>query len=224
MCGRYTLTNSTNLEQRFRVSQAVLPLGARYNVAPTQEMPVVVQAQEGGNRLEIMKWGLIPFWSKEPKAGYSTINARAEGLESKPAYRKPVRSQRCIVPADGFYEWQKSNGSKVPFFIHLKGGEVFGMAGLYDLYKLPDGDWLKTYTIVTTEANELMQQVHDRMPVILPKEAEDEWLDRSVTDPFQVIRWLKPYPAEEMELYPVSKQVNSPSNDLPELVKTINSA
>ena len=224
MCGRYTLTNPAHIEGRFRVSQAEMPLSPRYNVAPSQEMPVVLADETGANRLEVLKWGLVPFWSKDPKATYSTINARAEGIADKPAYRRPIRSQRCIVPADGFYEWQKTSGGKVPFFIHLKDAELFGFAGLYDLYRAPDGQTLKTFTIITTEANELMQPIHDRMPVILPRQAEAEWLDRSVTDPFQVERFLKPYSAQLMEAYPVSKQVNRPANDLPELLRTLNSA
>lgn len=219
MCGRYTLTNTAGITARFKAKQPELPLKARYNVAPSQVMPVVVR--NSPNRLELMKWGLIPFWSKEPKAGYSTINARAEGIADKPAYRKPIRSQRCLVPADGFYEWQKNGTSKQPFFIHLKDEELFAFAGLYDIYKDKDGNELKTFTIITTEPNELMASIHNRMPVILRPEDEDLWLDPAVTDPQQVLDLLKPYSVKEMEAYPVSKQVNSPENDLPELVKAV---
>ena len=224
MCGRYTLTNPTHLEKRFKVTQSQLPLSPRYNVAPTQEMPVVMADKSGKNHLEVLKWGLIPFWSKDPKAGYSTINARAEGIADKPAYRRPIRTQRCIIPADGFYEWQKTNGGKQPFFIHLKETGLFGLAGLYDVYRTADDQELKTFTIITTEANELMAPIHDRMPVILHPENEAEWLDKTITDPFQVIRLLKPYPAGLMEAFPVSKQVNNVINDVPELLKTVNSA
>lgn len=219
MCGRYTLTNTAGMAARFKAEQPELPLKARYNVAPSQVMPVVVR--NSPNHFELMKWGLIPFWSKEPKAGYSTINARAEGIADKPAYRKPIRSQRCLIPADGFYEWQKTGTTKQPYFIHLKDEELFGFAGLYDIYRDKEGNELKTFTIITTEANELMAPIHNRMPVILRPEDEDLWLDPGVTDPQQVLDLLRPYSVKEMEAYPVSKQVNSPENDVPELVKAV---
>src|SRR5205814_3605401 len=134
--------------------------------APSQDMPVVLAKEPEKPKIEIMKWGLVPFWSKEPKPSYSTINARAEGIADKPAYRKPIRSQRCIIPADGFYEWQKTGDGKLPYFIHLKDGDLFGFAGLYDIYKDKEGNELKTFTIITTDANELMAPIHNRMPVI----------------------------------------------------------
>ena len=225
MCGRYTLTKLTDIQGRFQVSQAIASTAnPRYNAAPSQQMPVVLQDKSEVNELELLQWGLIPFWSKEPKATYSTINARAEGIESKPAYRRPIRSQRCIIPADGFFEWKKEGKAKLPHYIHLKSGDLFGFAGLYDVFKHADGSLLKTFTIITTEANEIMQPIHNRMPVILPAEAEAEWLDYTLTDPFQVLRLLKPYPSELLEIYPVSREVNKPSNDVPELVKTLNSA
>ena len=224
MCGRYTLTNPARLAQRFGASQGQLNLEVRYNVAPSQEMPVVLQDQTGSNKLELLKWGLIPFWSKEPKAPYSTINARAEGIADKPAYRRPLRSQRCIIPADGFYEWLKTNGGKQPFFIHLKDEDVFGFAGLYDIYHTSEKEIIKTFTIITTEANEIMAPIHNRMPVILPRQHEAEWLDRTITDPVQITRLLQPFPSEWMELFPVSNLVNKPANDTPELLKTLNSA
>lgn len=224
MCGRFTVTKVNDIQTRFGVGEAKTLPGPRYNVAPSQVMPVVLADKEGVNHLDFMKWGLVPFWSKEPKAAYSTINARAEGIEDKPTYRKPIRSQRCIIPADGFYEWQKTGNGKRPFFIHLISSELFGFAGLYDIYSDKDGEELKTFTIITTEANELVEPIHNRMPVILPHEYEAEWLDPELTDPIQVTRLLKPYPAHLMEVYPVSRQVNSPHNDLPELMQTLNSA
>jgi putative SOS response-associated peptidase YedK len=176
------------------------------------------------NQLEWFKWGLVPFWSKEPKSGYSTINARAEGIADKPAYRKPIRSQRCLIPSDGFYEWQKTGTGKQPFYIHLKSAELFGFAGLYDIYRDRDGNELKTFTIITTEANDLVAPIHNRMPVILRAQDEAEWLDPTINDPFQVTRLLQPYPAEFMELYPVSRKVNAVANDVPEILETVNSA
>lgn len=225
MCGRFTVTNPDKLPRRFNVQQPELPLTPRYNVAPTQVLPVVLrEGKSEKNQIELLKWGLIPFWSKEPKAGYSTINARAEGIEDKPAYRKPIRSQRCLIPADGFYEWQKTGTGKQPFYIHLKSAELFGFAGLYDIYRDKQGNELKTFTIITTTANDVVEPIHDRMPVILRPEDEDEWLNTEITDPFQVTRLLKPFPANLMEAYPVSKLVNMVANDTPEILQTANSA
>lgn len=224
MCGRFTMTNPDRLPKRFNIQQPQLSLDARYNIAPTQSVPVVLQDDKKENKLEMLQWGLIPFWSKEPKAGYSTINARAEGIQDKPAYRKPIRSQRCLIPADGFYEWQKTGAGKQPFYIHLKDAELFGFAGLYDVYRDKEGRELKTFTIITTTANDVVESIHDRMPVILKPGDEAEWLDHTITDPFQITRLLVPYPANLMEAYPVSKKVNMVANDTPEILETANSA
>lgn len=219
MCGRYVLSKPHNVVDRFGVAQSKMPLEPKFNIAPSQVMPVVLQESSGEVVLEGLKWGLVPFWSKEPKAEYSTINARAEGIDTKPAYRKPIRSQRCIIPATGFYEWEKTPHGKVPHFIHLKTDEIFGFAGLYDIYRDKEGQELKTFTIITTEANSLVEKLHNRMPVILHRENEAEWLDRETTDVHQVLRLLKPYPADLMEVYPVSRRVNSPEVDEPELLQ-----
>lgn len=219
MCGRYVLSKPHNVVDRFGVAQSKMPLEPKFNIAPSQVMPVVLQESSGEVTLEGLKWGLVPFWSKEPKAEYSTINARAEGIDTKPAYRKPIRSQRCIIPATGFYEWEKTPHGKVPHFIHLKTDEIFGFAGLYDIYRNKEGQELKTFTIITTEANSLVEKLHNRMPVILHRENEAEWLDRETTDVHQILRLLKPYPADLMEVYPVSRRVNSPEVDEPELLQ-----
>lgn len=221
MCGRYVLSKPHNVVDRFAATQVKINLEPHFNIAPSQLNPIVLQEASGEIVVDEMKWGLVPFWSKEPKAEYSTINARAEGIDTKPAYRKPIRSQRCIVPATGFFEWEKTTHGKVPFFIHLKTDELFGFAGLYDIYRDKEGHELKTFTIITTEANPLVERLHTRMPVILHRENEAEWLDREVTDAHQVLRLLKPYPAELMELYPVSRRVNSPENDEAELLTPV---
>jgi putative SOS response-associated peptidase YedK len=235
MCGRYALgTSLTELEKRFDLETSQLKLGfeARYNVAPSQLNPVILLGEDGRNYLDVMQWGLIPSWSKEPKAQFSTINARAEGIESKPAYRKPFRSQRCLIPATGFFEWKKAEvpdtrAAKIPYFIHLRNGDeahfpIFAMAGLYDIWRGPDGTELKTYTIITTAANELIRPLHERMTVILPHEFEQEWLNPEITQPEKLLAMLQPYPPEKMSLFRVSSQVNSPNNDTPALLERVN--
>lgn len=172
MCGRYTLSRIDEIQKRFGIEPDGFALRPRYNVCPEQTMPVVLC--DGRNRLELMKWGLIPFWSKEPKS--LAINARIEGILSKPSFRKPIRYNRCLVPATGFYEWKKEAAGKVPFHICRRDGALFAFAGLHDTWKQPDGAELKTFAIVTTAPNELMAQVHNRMPVILSPEQEAEWL------------------------------------------------
>jgi putative SOS response-associated peptidase YedK len=228
MCGRYAIQASGPIiAARFSAtpSQVAAEFQPRFNIAPTQSIPVVVGREE--RQLEMMQWGLIPSWSKEPKANYSTINARAEGLEDKPAYRKPLRSQRCLVPATGFYEWNKPVGSKekIPYHVRLKSldgnPQLFALAGLYDIWRGPDGKELKTYTIVTTEANELIKPLHERMAVILPPELEEAWLDPRLTEPAQILPLLKPYPPELMEAYTVSSQVNSTAHEGPHLLDPV---
>lgn len=220
MCGRYTLTRPIReIAARFEVaSEEIETLEPRYNIAPGQALPIVTR--HSPNRLEVMRWGLVPSWAKDTKIGYQMINARAEGIEQKPAFRKPFRSQRCIIPVTGFYEWQKiSPKERVPFYFTLQNEAIFGFAGLYDIYHSADGQKLKTYTIITTEANELVGQLHDRMPVILPLKAESVWLDPEIHEPAPLLALLKPYPAELMQTYPVSTLVNKPQNEGPELLQ-----
>src|SRR6266536_512231 len=158
MCGRYTLVPTENVAGRFNVDDQQLPLLPRYNVAPTQPMPVVVR--NSPNRIVEMQWGLIPSWSKEPRVKFSTINARAETITTSPVFRGPFRSRRCLVPASGFFEWQKSEDGKLPYFIHLKDTELFAFAGLYDVWKDAEGKEFLTYTIITTTPNSLMASIH----------------------------------------------------------------
>jgi len=201
------------------VEAAELELSSRYNVAPSQEMPVVLH--KGINQVQLMRWGLIPSWAPEMKIGYSMINARAETLLEKRSFLKPIKSQRCIVPANGFYEWQKSDTAKIPYFIHLKDSPLFGFAGLYDQWKDPTGKVIFSYSIITTEANDLVRPIHIRMPVILAPEEEEAWLDTEKYPVNDVVGFLKPYPAEKMEAYTVSKNVNSPRTDSPDLINRI---
>ncbi len=220
MCGRYTLTSGlTILQRRFGFSAEQIRLEPRYNLAPGQEAPVVIC--EKNNTFRMMRWGLVPFWAKEASIGYKMINARAETLPQKASFRKPFRERRCLILADGFYEWRKAEGKgkKIPIRFVLPSRKPFAFAGLWDIWKKPDGSLLHTFTIITTQANELLRPVHDRMPVILQPEDEDLWLDPNLKDVTRLTPLLTPYPANALEAYDVSTIVNSPKNDVPECVQ-----
>lgn len=215
MCGRYTIT--LTLEALMRYYFAEQPEVAihlpRYNVAPTQLAPAVVHDGRR-NRLGQLKWGLIPPWAKDEKGASRMINARAETLEERPAYREAFRRKRCLIPADGFYEWQtKPGGAKQPYRIKLRDGGLFSMAALYEIWTAPDGRKVGSFSIVTTEANPLMAGIHDRMPVIVRREDESLWLDRTMTDTERLKRLLVPFPADEMEAYEVDRRVGNVAND-----------
>ena len=217
MCGRYGFTKPEKLKERFHTENSLPDFKPRYNIAPSETLPVVVST--GERRVELMRWGLVPFWAKDEKIGYKMINARAETLSEKPSFRKALTLQRCIVPADGFFEWKRLGREKLPYYFFLKNNEVFGFAGLYDVWKDEKGKELKTYTIITTTPNALLEPVHNRMPAILEIRDEDEWLNADETEPARLIRLLHPYPAGEMEAYPVSSLVNSPSHDTKEVIE-----
>ncbi len=216
MCGRYGLIDTDGLKDRF-YTRNDLNLKPRYNIAPGQELPVVVNT--GENTLELMKWGLIPFWGKDPKIGYKMINARAESVAGKTSFRKALQLHRCLVPASGFFEWKQVAGGKRAYYFHLKSSDLFAFAGLYDTWHDPAGKEVKTYTIITTEPNKTVAQVHNRMPVMLGKEQEATWLDPDITEPQRLLPLLIAYPDREMEAYPVGSLVNSPANDSPDLIK-----
>ena len=222
MCGRFTLTiDPYHLQQAF--PWAVIPndLIPRYNIAPSQ--PVAVILNTGDNALAFYKWGLIPSWSKDPAIGDRMINARSESLAEKPSFRNAYRRRRCLILADGFYEWKQNPGSKSkqPVYIRLKGERPFAFAGLWELWHSPDGSEIRSCTIITTQPNSLLEPIHNRMPVILPPEDYKQWLDTEDQHPDQLNKLLVPYPADEMIAFPVSKMVNSPENDSPEIIKPI---
>jgi putative SOS response-associated peptidase YedK len=220
MCGRYGYTAAPNdMTQRFNVAPVVEGLQLRFNVAPTQTMPVVVR--HSPNSLELMRWGLIPRWAKEPNTGLSTINARAETVAEKRTYRRPLQFQRCLVPASGFYEWQRTADGKVPHWIYLPDEPLFAFAGLWDSWTSPSGDEVHSYTIITCEANAFMAPIHNRMPMILSREAEEDWLNPDVVEPERLLPLLRPYPADRMAAHPVSRAVNNPRNDSPDLVRPV---
>jgi putative SOS response-associated peptidase YedK len=218
MCGRYSLAPTENIAARFDAQQEQLSLQPRYNVAPSQSLPVVVR--NSPNRLVEMQWGLIPSWSKEPRAQFSTINARAETISKSPVFRGPFKSRRCLVPASGFYEWQRTSNGKQPFCIRLKDDDLFAFAGLYDIWRDADGNELYSYTVITTTPNRLVAPIHNRMPVILRRDDEDAWLDNK-TEPTRLMSLLAAYPAEEMEAYPVSRALNNPANEGAELMQPV---
>jgi putative SOS response-associated peptidase YedK len=190
----------------------------RFNIAPTQ--PVLAIPNDGENKADFFVWGLIPSWAKDPSIGSRLINARGETLAEKPSFRGSYKYKRCLILADGFYEWKAQPGTKVkvPHFIHLKNRQPFAFAGLWDEWNSPDGSQVRSCTIVTIEPNELMAPIHNRMPVILPHDAYAQWIDPAVRTPDSLGALIKPYPAEEMAAYPVSTLVNNPKNDLAECV------
>ncbi len=218
MCGRYYFfTPADIVAGRFGLA-ASPALRPRFNIAPQSEAPVILVG-EGTRRLVAMRWGLVPSWSKDPASAYRMINARAETAPAKPSFRGPFRRQRALVPADGFYEWKREGETKRPFALRLASKEPFAMAGLWDRWKTPDGGELLSFTILTTSANPLVSQVHDRMPVILPREAEGAWLDPTESET-ALKSLLVPY-AGEMEAVPIGKAVNNPRNDGPELLTSV---
>lgn len=217
MCGRFTLaTDSAELQQAFPEVQFPAEGRPRFNVAPSQ--PVLALPNDGKLSADYFLWGLIPTWAKDPSIGSKLINARAETLGEKPSFRGSYKYKRCLVFADGFYEWKTEAGSKTktPHFIHLESGLPFAFAGLWDEWHAPDGSQIKTCTIITTEPNELMSKLHNRMPVILPPSAYAQWLDPTPQKPETLQNLLVPYPTHLMTAYPVSTLVNSPNNDRPE--------
>ena len=219
MCGRYTQTKDLAvLSERFGLETGGPELRPRYNLAPGQDAAVVMGSPP---RLVMMRWGLVPHWAKDAKIGYRTINARAETLAGKPAFREPLKRGRCLVAADGFYEWPsgKRSRSGQPWWFGLEDGELFAFAGLWDAWDAPDGERLLTFTIITTQANELIRPMHERMPVILAPKVEAAWLDLGTEDPGQALSLLAPYPAEEMQGRPVSNLVNSVKNDSPQCMR-----
>jgi putative SOS response-associated peptidase YedK len=224
MCGRFALTQTDEqkLTETFSLGGALPDLAPRYNIAPTQTVATVVRdADSGENRLALMRWGLIPSWSKDPSAASKMINARGETVHEKPSFRTALRRRRCLIIADGFYEWQaNADGPKQPMFISLKDRQLFGMAGLYEFWSEPEsGEKWITCAIVTTEANELMAQFHHRMPVILPRADYAAWLNLDYADPAQVMPMIAAYPADQMIYYPVSRRVNHVANDDPGLIE-----
>lgn len=230
MCGRYvSATPAQQLAEEFHVDAIKADdLPAKYNVAPTDQIYAVAISREGLRQLGTFKWGLVPSWAKDPSIGNRMINARAETVSEKPAFRRLLERRRCILPADGFYEWQRLGSGKKqrkqPFFIRRRDGKPMALAGLWEVWKPrddADADWLRSATVITGEPNELVARIHDRMPVILPEDVWDTWLDPANKNPHALLELLVPYPAELLEAYPVDTLVNSVQNDGPELIEPL---
>lgn len=218
MCGRFSMHYAEDLKDRYRLSDLPLEIKNRYNITPGQD--VLVITKNSPNRASFMRWGLIPYWAKDPAIGFRMINARAETIAVKPSFKRSLLHQRCLVPASGFYEWKKTEDKKkIPYNIKLKKLKLFSMAGLYDVWKDVQGKELTTFTIITVDANKLLMPIHSRMPAILSKNEESVWLDKSVKNENILEKLLKPFDAEKMEVYPVSKKVNSPQNENKDLIK-----
>jgi putative SOS response-associated peptidase YedK len=219
MCGRFTLTvDPADLQDAFLQFTFPDKYAPRFNISPTQ--PILAIPNDSKNAADFFVWGLIPSWAKDPTIGSRMINARAETLAEKPSFRAGFKYHRCLILADGFYEWKQQPGTKtkIPHFIRLKSCQPFAFAGLWDTWQSPDGGIVKSATIITTAPNSLMAALHNRMPVILPKNAYAKWLDPAVQTPENLVNYLIPYSADEMSAYPVSTLVNSPANDRAECV------
>jgi putative SOS response-associated peptidase YedK len=223
MCGRYRLSRRKQIiEEHFDTSPWDADWEPRYNIAPTQPVPVVRQhPKEPVRQLSLMKWGLIPHWAKDASGAARTINARSETAATKPAFRDPIKFRRCLIPADGFYEWSRKGASKQPYRFEVNKGELFAFAGLWDGWKDPSGNWIKTRSILTTTPNAVTSTVHDRMPVILDPDSYDLWLDPGVQNVEVISELLKPYDASQVRCYPVSTRINRVSNDDEECSKPV---
>lgn len=219
MCGRYTITVTLEelMTRYFTGDPSFDHYAPKFNAAPMQYIPAVIHDGKR-NKLGQLRWGLLPSWSKEDKNAAKLINARSESLLEKASFKGLVSSRRCIIPADGFYDWQVKESGKQPLRITLRDGQLFSMAGLYDIWTDPSGHKIATCTIITTAPNSLMEEIHDRMPVILGKDAEAQWLDRSNQDIPSLMKLLQPYDARQMLAYPVSSAVGNVRNDYRELI------
>jgi putative SOS response-associated peptidase YedK len=213
MCGRFTLhTPESRIREVFNLERSA-PLGLKpgYNIAPSQQVPII-RDTEAGREMVMARWGLVPHWSKEPKTKYSTINARIESVAEKPAYRNSFKHRRCLIPADGFYEWKVIDGRKIPHHIRMRDGDVFAMAGLWDRWE-GEGESLESCSIIVMPASENMKSLHERMPAIVAPARQDLWLDTRVTDKTEIMSYLNPAPSARLVMYPISPWVNSPEHN-----------
>ncbi len=221
MCGRYTLHHAPKeIAERFGVEPNDKLLAPRYNIAPSQTVPAI-RRSDGARELAGLKWGLIPYWAKDPKIGNSLINAKAETIAEKPSFKQALAKRRCLIPADGFYEWRKRGKEpSQPIYVRRRDGGLFAFAGLWEAWKTPEGETLETCTIITVEPNEMISKIHHRMAAILRPDDEAAWIDpQSGID--DLLRLLRPYESDELEAIPVSRAVNSPTRDEPALIAPV---
>jgi putative SOS response-associated peptidase YedK len=217
MCGRFTLQIPPEMLAEIFGLLEIPVYPARYNIAPTQQIPVI--RQNGQYHLEFLRWGLVPSWAKDPSIGNKMINARSETVHEKPAFRNAIKYKRCLIPSSGFYEWVQDGDAKRPLYIHLKDEPLMVFAGIWDKWISPEGGIIESCSILTTHSNKLIETIHDRQPVILQPEEFNLWLDRDIVNPEVLAHLFHPYPADRMEMYPVSTQVNSTRNEGPDLIK-----
>jgi len=220
MCGRYSFAPDLKIvNEHYDITVNDNEIEQNYNCAPSQMLPVV--SNDAPDKFSLFRWGLIPFWAKDKSIGNKLINARAETIAKKPSFRTSFKRRRCLIPADAFYEWRKEPGTKnkIPYRIFLTDQPLFSMAGIWDQWKNPEGETIRSFSIITSSPNELMKEIHQRMPVILSKEAEMEWLKSD--DQNQLLELLQPYPAKLMDAYRISELVNSPRNNSKEIVKKL---
>ena len=221
MCGRYSLIFIDDLGNRFRVFNPMIGSRSRFNIAPGSEMPVIIHGEK--NELVVMKWGLVPHWTRDIHKAKRPINARAETLSEKPSFKELLNHRRCLVPASGFFEWKTEGKKKIPFYFHLPKNPLFAFAGLYDQWTGVDGNCLCTYTIITTEPNELAAKIHNRMPSVLLPKHEDRWLAKTPLNEGDFEEILAPFPAKKMAVFPVSSLVNTPDTDDERVIRPLNS-
>lgn len=219
MCGRFTLrTPAAKVAQHFRLSE-IPDLEARYNIAPSQDIAIVRTGEGQQRELTFCRWGFVPFFAKDPNEGHKPINARSETAPTSPMFRAAMRRRRCLVPADGFYEWKRVGSKKQPFYIRLKSDQPFALAGIWERWG--ENDELQTCAVLTTDANELMRPIHERMPVLIPPDAYDLWLDPEVEDASRLKHLFEPYPDDQLEAYAVHPSVNRPTHDSPDCIQPI---
>lgn len=221
MCGRFTLHHRPEqIAERFGVELALPGLELRYNIAPTQNI-VAVTEEDGVRTMQLFSWGLVPSWAKDPKIGNKMINARAETITEKPSYRTAFARRRCLIPADGFYEWRRTGSTKTPMHIRMSTGDLFGFAGIWEAWRAADGAILRSCSIITVAPNEVVAPIHDRMPAIISRENEQLWLDATYSRSDRLSELLAPFPASSMEAFAVGRSVNSPSFDDPTCMEPV---
>jgi putative SOS response-associated peptidase YedK len=222
MCGRYTLKSRAEIIAETFGVQVPPTLPERFNIAPSQ-LVLAVREKPGSHERELvaLKWGLVPFWADDPEIGNRMANARSETAATKPAFRSSFRARRCLIVADGFYEWQARDGKKQPYYIRLKSGQPFGIAGLWDRWDKQAGEPIESCTILTTDANDPMMAIHERMPVVIPPESFDTWLNPAEHDVVKLSRLLRPFHPDEMTAYPVSTLVNNAKQDSAKCVEPL---
>jgi putative SOS response-associated peptidase YedK len=220
MCGRFEIHSTIEIIAKiFGIVEWDVDYIPSYNVAPSQD--IIIAIDKGKRQLIKSRWGFVPSWAKDISDGYKMINARAESVAEKPSFKTAFQKQRCLVLADGFFEWKKEGKIKKPYLIRLKSEKPFAMAGLYNKWISPDGEEICTNTIITTESSDLIRPLHDRMPAILPEDKYADWLNNDITDPSLLLKMLRPFPSDELEMYEVTSKVNSPAVNTPENVKRL---